>query len=228
MKVGTIIQARMKSTRVPNKVALEFGGKPLLWHIVARLKKSKKSDELIIATGPEEQNKWIVEFAKKNKIECFTHDDEKNALARIYFAAKKYHLDQIVRVCADNIFVCTEEIDQLISEHLRLKSDFSRNVTTLHPDLGAEIITFEALKMAHREATSAYDKEHVCTYIYKTNPGKFIISDVGPCLHWPVNIKNYSFVLDTREDVENIAQYINKLFNGKTPVATKSLIKYCS
>ena len=80
MKVGIIVQARMNSKRVPNKVALEFGGKSLLWHIVARLKKSKKSDELIIATGPAERNKWIVEFAKKNRIECFMHDDEKDAL----------------------------------------------------------------------------------------------------------------------------------------------------
>lgn len=228
MKVGIIVQARMNSSRVPNKVALEFGGKSLLWHIVSRLKKSKKSDELIIATGPQERNEWVVEFAKKNRIECFTYDDEQNALARIFFAAKKFHLDQIVRVCADNIFVCTEEIDHLISEHLRLKSDFSRNVKTLHPDLGAEILTFESLKKAHREAISAYDQEHVCSYIYKTNPGKFKISEVGPCLHWPKNIKNYNFALDTREDVENIAQYIKKLFNGKTPVSTKSLIKYCS
>ena len=123
MKVGIIVQARMNSKRVPNKVALEFGGKSLLWHIVARLKKSKKSDELIIATGPAERNKWIVEFAKKNRIECFMHDDEKDALVRIYFAAKKYHLDQIVRVCADNIFVSEEEIDNLLGICLVFFSD---------------------------------------------------------------------------------------------------------
>ena len=53
-------------------------------------------------------------------------------------------------------------------------------MTTLHPDLGAEIVTFEALKKVHREATSAYDKEHVCTYIYKTNPNKFKILWLNP------------------------------------------------
>lgn len=228
MKTGIIIQARMNSTRVPKKVALNFGGKPFLWHVAMGLKRVKNADQIIIATGPEKDNRWIINFAKKNKIKHFSHSDENNVLARFYLAAKKFKLDQIVRVCADNIFVSTEELENLIQQHLKSGADYSRNVFTLHPDLGAEIFTFKTLEKAYQEVTTDYESGHVTLYIYKTHPEMFKIVEVKPRLNWPKDIKKYRLAVDTKDDINLISKYVKKLFDGKNPVSTNQLIKYFS
>ena len=40
-KITAIIQARMNSSRLPGKVLKDIVGKPMLWHIINRVKKSK-------------------------------------------------------------------------------------------------------------------------------------------------------------------------------------------
>ena len=45
-----IIQARLSSTRLPRKVLKDLGGKPVLQHVVDRLKKSELIDCVIVAT----------------------------------------------------------------------------------------------------------------------------------------------------------------------------------
>ena len=57
-KIGFIIQARMKSTRLPGKVLLPIplgGEKPILLRIVDELQKSTFSKEIIVATSIDKQ-----------------------------------------------------------------------------------------------------------------------------------------------------------------------------
>jgi spore coat polysaccharide biosynthesis protein SpsF len=49
-KVAAVIQARMRSTRLPGKVLQNVAGKPLLWHVLHRLRKSEWIGTLCVAT----------------------------------------------------------------------------------------------------------------------------------------------------------------------------------
>src|ERR1041384_3849486 len=49
-RIVAVIQARMGSTRLPGKVLRPVAGKPLLWHIVHRLKASQLIADIAIAT----------------------------------------------------------------------------------------------------------------------------------------------------------------------------------
>ena len=49
-RIVAVIQARMGSTRLPCKVLRPIAGKPLLWHIVHRLKASSLTAEIAIPT----------------------------------------------------------------------------------------------------------------------------------------------------------------------------------
>ena len=67
-----IIQARLGSTRLPGKVLLNIESKPVLQHIVDRLKKVTKIDKVIIATTSNLKiNSKITSYCKKNNIEFF-------------------------------------------------------------------------------------------------------------------------------------------------------------
>jgi len=52
-KVYAIIPARFESTRLPGKLLLEIGGKPLILHTLERAKRAKNIDQVIVATDDE-------------------------------------------------------------------------------------------------------------------------------------------------------------------------------
>ena len=60
--IAAIIQARMGSSRLPNKVLMEIDGKTSLKFMVDRVAKSKYIEKIIIATTTNERDKVIVDF----------------------------------------------------------------------------------------------------------------------------------------------------------------------
>ena len=87
MNFDTIIQARMNSSRLPNKVLLNYKNLTPLSILIKRLKKSKHLKRIIIATTKKKSDNRIVKFCKENKI-FFFRGDENNVLKRYYLAAK--------------------------------------------------------------------------------------------------------------------------------------------
>ena len=67
MKIAAIIQAKISSTRLPNKVTLQLSGKSILEHVIKRLKYSKIIKEIIVATSSNVEDQKIVDFCKKKK-----------------------------------------------------------------------------------------------------------------------------------------------------------------
>ncbi|MDE7169332.1 MAG: hypothetical protein K2N67_03965, partial [Mucispirillum sp.] len=100
MTKGIIIQARMGSSRLPGKVLADICGKPMLFHIVQRLRRSKAADNIIIASSDLKEDDEVYEFCRNNGIGCF-RGSSSNVLERYYECARKFHLDIIVRVTGD-------------------------------------------------------------------------------------------------------------------------------
>lgn len=224
MKIGLIVQARMNSTRVPNKVSLDFGGKFLLWHVVMGLKRVTAADQIILATGPQKNNRWVIDFAKQNKLDYFCHQAENDVLARFYFAAKKFNFDHIVRFCADNLFVAPSEIDNLIRTHLKNHNDYTKNSDNLHPDLKAEIFTFKALETAFLSAATVFEKEHVTPFIWKSHPQNF---KIGESKMVTGLVKSHlSLCVDTVADIANVQKIVAKVFDGVHPISEQRLSSY--
>ena len=71
MSFDTIIQARMNSNRLPNKVLLNYKNLTPLSILIERLKRSKHLNKIIIATTEKKSDNKIVKFCKKNKIFFF-------------------------------------------------------------------------------------------------------------------------------------------------------------
>ena len=65
-----IVQARMSSARLPNKVLYKINDKPLLKYLLERLKKVKDGEVLIACSKRSDDNK-IAKFCHHNNITCF-------------------------------------------------------------------------------------------------------------------------------------------------------------
>ena len=70
-QLALIIQARVNSTRFPNKVISDLSGATLIERILQRVKKVKKIGKIIIATTKRKDDDILVNIAKLNKVEVF-------------------------------------------------------------------------------------------------------------------------------------------------------------
>ena len=169
-RVVAVIQARMGSTRLPGKVLQPVAGKPLIWHIVHRLEKSKLIDAIAIATSTNALDDAIVEFANANAV-TVVRGPEDDVLARFARAAEVTDADIIVRVNADAPFIDADFIDHLVTAMIEQDGDYvllDENAETAH--CGVDPFTRRALDklmLVAREDPVA--KEHVTGY-FKLHP----------------------------------------------------------
>ncbi len=99
-KIGAIIQARMTSIRLPGKVLTDIEDKPMVWHVINRLRGSRKLNDIILAIPDTKENDILEKFAKDNKVKYFRGSEE-DVLSRYYQAAKKFKAEVVVRITAD-------------------------------------------------------------------------------------------------------------------------------
>lgn len=208
MKIAAIIQARRGSTRLPDKVFLKLSDKPLLEHVVFRLKNSSLLDDIIIATTNLSNDNLIESWANTNKISVF-RGSEINVLERYYEAAKKFNIDVIIRITADDPFKDYRLVDEAVSILIDNKLDFvcNNNPVSFPEGLDVEVLTFNALEVSYNNAVSDFDKEHVTQYIHK-NKDKFKIANIQ-------NDKDMSFhrwTLDTIEDYQFAKKIYSELY----------------
>ena len=81
MKKIIIIQARQNSTRFPNKVLQQINGISIIEIIIKRLTKSKKVDQIVIATSRSKKNNELVKILKAKGYNVF-RGSENNVLNR--------------------------------------------------------------------------------------------------------------------------------------------------
>ncbi|AVQ29838.1 cytidylyltransferase domain-containing protein [Fusobacterium varium] len=200
MNIVCIIQARTTSSRLPNKVLLNLpynGDKTVLEQVINRVKESKYINKIVVATTINETDNKIEKLCESLQISCF-RGSEDNVLSRYYEAATKYKADLIIRITSDCPCIDYEIMDKLIEFHLNNNNDFSSNnqIHSFPHGLDCEIVNYNVLVEAFKNATEKYEKEHVMPYIYISNPNKYklgILKDKN-------NNHDIRITLDTKED----------------------------
>lgn len=172
MKVVAIIQARMGSTRLPNKVMKPIGGVPMIELLLARLAKSKEIDQIVLATSTDERNIPLVEHVQTLGITCVC-GSENDVLNRYLVAARQVQADIVVRITGDCPLIDPELVDQAIQKFKSANVDYLSNTSpATYPDgLDTEVFSIQALEQAGRESQDPFDHEHVTPYLRR--PGVF-------------------------------------------------------
>lgn len=101
MKIGFLITARLKSSRLPLKILKDLNGKTVIERIIERAKEIRDISEIVVCTSPNPQDKPLIEIAKKNNVSYFLGDEE-DVLQRLFDVAKSYKLDYFLGITADN------------------------------------------------------------------------------------------------------------------------------
>jgi spore coat polysaccharide biosynthesis protein SpsF len=169
-RVIAIAQARMGSTRLPGKVLKPIAGKPLLWHVVHRLRGCRTLDGIVIATSTNPRDDAIETFCAEENIQI-VRGPEDNVLARFALAAEASNADIIVRVSADAPFLDAQFIDHLVESLIEQDGDYvliEPGTPCAHE--GVDPFSRRALEKLMREApTDPVAREHVSGY-FKLHP----------------------------------------------------------
>ena len=220
-KTIAVIQARLGSTRLPYKMMLSLHGNPIIEWVIKRVQKSKLLDDIIVAIPISEDNDVLAKYITELGIKVF-RGSESNVLNRFYEAVKNEEATNIVRICADNPLIDGNEIDNLIKFYKENKCDYAYNhipKDNLYPDgLGAEIISFDLLKLMEIKVASQHHKEHCFSYIWD-NRKQFSIKTFDPIdekLHYP----KLKFDVDTFDDYHKLA-----MKDFSIDISSKELIK---
>lgn len=211
MKIVTIVQARVSSTRLPGKVLLPILDKPVLIRMIERINKSKLKGKLVIATSTNSDDDQIEKLCEENSLECY-RGSLNDLLDRHYQVGLIYNADAVVKIPSDCPLIDPSIIDKVINNFTENNFDY---VSNLHPATypdgnDVEIFSFKALERAWKEASKNYEREHTTPFFWE-NENIFKIGNV--CWETGLDFStSLRFTLDYFEDYQFIKNIYEELY----------------
>lgn len=219
IKFHCIIQARSTSKRLPGKVLKQLGDRPLLSHIIARLRNIQNED-ISIAVAIPEYDEQLLAFITSEPSVSYIQGDEYNVLSRYITASE--HLrenDFVVRLTGDNPFP-DQSVLAIMAQQLQ-----SHPVDYAYPrglplGMGFEFIRVNALRSQLFYPLKEHHTEHVTTFI-RENPHLYAVEPLGlGPLYRPENDEtincNVRLTVDEEDDfkmVQKTWSHFNRLKN---------------
>lgn len=196
MKIITIIQARMGSTRLYGKVLKPLGNMNALTYVVERCRKIEGVAEVIVATSLLSQDDAIATWCEEHSV-TYYRGSEEDVLDRYVQCAKFYKPDYVMRVTSDCPFVDYEMASEMVALAKRKKVEILTIMKELPRGLAVEIISYNALCRIHEISTEQRHREHVTYYAYEFKD-EFSCETYEP----PANRQypQFRITLDTEED----------------------------
>lgn len=221
MKTGILVTARLKSTRLPMKVIKPIIGRPMICHMLDRLKLAQRPQEIIICTSTAAQDDPLEEIATQESVHCFRgHPDD--VLLRLTQAAEQFDLDIVINCTADNPFVDPVYIDRLLDFHIEQGNDYSIVE-------GLPFGTFSYALCYSAMVRACHIKAETDTEVwggYFTQTGLFKVGTLqvtDPEVRRP----NLRLTVDTPEDYELVSRIFDALYINGRVFSLKEIVKLC-
>ena len=221
MKTAILITARLKSTRLPMKVIKPIHGKPMIIHMLDRLKLAKIPEEIIICTSTVSQDDPLEEIAEQQGIKCFRGSPE-DVLQRLTDAAEIYNVETVINCTADNPFVDPVYIDKLYEHHIKQDNEFTK-IEGLPWGVFSYAISSDALKKVCKIKNET-DTEVWHGYFMDTGRFKWDALEVNDeSVLWP----DLRLTVDTPEDFEMVTKVFDELYTSKSVFPLSDIVELC-
>jgi spore coat polysaccharide biosynthesis protein SpsF len=213
-RVVTVIQARTGSSRLPGKILLPAAGRPLLAHLIERVKRAESVGTVVLATTIDPADGILEELGRLLGVEtCAGHPTD--CLDRHVQAARLLEADAVVKIPSDCPLIDPAVIDRVLSMFLQDPERYDY-VGNLHPESypdgnDVEIMSRRALETAWKEAVRSHEREHTTPFLWD-QPDRFRL---GSCL-WERGLdlsRVHRWVLDYPEDYQLIRTIYERLYS---------------
>ena len=234
-KVVLIIQARVGSTRLPNKVLLDLAGGTLVSRILERVKRCTEIQSIVLAVPDTKENDRLAQIGIKSEVNVF-RGSENDLVDRYYKAAIVEKADIVVRLPCDNPLPEANEIDKIIKHHISLdRRGFTTNLTELngsgYPDgIGAEVFDFSLLSQVMASEIDPQKREHIHLNFVNYKTSKAVNSDWCPVntIECPIEYRRPDLVLDvnTLEEYEFIKKIYEFFYKKNKHFGILDIVKW--
>ena len=212
MKILLITQARVGSTRFPNKVTKGLAHTTLLGLHLERVKKAQLVTDFCVATTHENGAEVIMDIARKVDVKTF-QGSLNDVLDRYYQAALQFQPDYVVRVTSDCPLLDPILIDQVVKCLIESNADYCSNmIVEEYPDgQDVEVFSFKSLEKAWKYAMLPSEREHVTPFIRKNSDFKG--GNLFKAVHFqaPDNYNQIRMTVDEPNDLDSIKLLVSKL-----------------
>jgi spore coat polysaccharide biosynthesis protein SpsF len=223
MTALALIQARMNSRRLPGKVLMDLYGKPVLKHVIDRVRQAKRVDEIIVCVPMVD---WgchtpLFGYCQEWTVRCFGHCSENNVLGRFAFCAQHVR-GLVVRVCGDSPLVVPAAIDRLVEVAGATGADYVAYELNGQPAIAeptgyfAEVVKASALHRLNRDLDPDDPRrEHVTPGMYhqQLDSRQWAVGSFDcrwlpvPDWYWNDDCPKHT-AIDTADDLVRVAEYL--------------------
>src|SRR2546423_1477534 len=147
MKTVGIIEARMRSSRLPGKVLRSILGRPMLELMIERLRRARTLDRIVIATTDQPADDAIADLGEKIGVGIF-RGSEDDVLLRVLETAQAFDAEVIVELTGDCPLIDPEILDQVVREFRSGGSDFCSNTLEYTAPRGTGVRGLRAVALA--------------------------------------------------------------------------------
>jgi spore coat polysaccharide biosynthesis protein SpsF len=209
IKILATIEARMTSSRLPGKVLMSAGGKPMLKHLIDRLRAVPSINDIVLATTINPSDDVLVEFAHNEGLLAY-RGSELDVMGRVIGAALLGQADLVVEITGDCPIIDPEIVEQTIQMYLHNDAAYvSNGHVRSYPDgMDTQVFSLPVLVQSAAMTDAPLDREHVSLHI-RNHPEIFpkLTLVAPPSLWWP----ELGLTLDEEADYQLLKKIIETL-----------------
>ena len=198
-------------TALAGKVLKMLAGKPLIWHIVDRLRHCKLISSVIIVTSTDASDDELVEYCIDNRWEYF-RGDLNDVLSRYLSALESLDCEYFLRITGDSPLVYPALIDRQIVSVQTCCADVCYVSPLLQTFGGQSVHSLGSVKYIQRHSKNALDNEHMGSIYLSDNPSEFrtarLLLTADLCRF------DYRVTIDYPSDYEKINRLYSELWRG--------------
>tara|TARA_Y100000816_G_C26105316_1_gene587127 strand:- start:3485 stop:4183 length:699 start_codon:yes stop_codon:yes gene_type:complete len=215
-----IIQARLSSQRLPNKVLKKINDIPLIEYSINRIRALFDSSKILIATSNHSSDDLLVDYCKENKINYY-RGSLNNVAKRMVFAAKKMKAKYFARISGDSPLIDPKIVAKGVKISQNGLYDLVTNIYPRSYPVGqsVEIIKTSSLESILLKTMNSSEKEHVTKHFYDHSNAYNIFNFLNDD-----DLSKFRMVVDTKSDFAKIKKIIKKMVFPYTQYSMNEII----
>ena len=174
-RIIATVEARMTSSRLPGKVLMPAGGKPLLQILLERLQRVPELDGITLATTVNETDDAVAALGETVGVEVF-RGSEFDVLGRVRGALDQSRADTCVEITGDCPLIDPAIVSDSIAAYIDTRDQFdyvsnSDPHRSVPAGLDVQVFAADALRQLDAESDDPNDREHVSYSFYRPEAG---------------------------------------------------------
>jgi len=201
--IALVIQARMSSSRFPEKVLSPLRGIPMLLWTINYCRKTNLP--LFVLTSTDKSDDQLIGMLENNYVSYYRGSLE-NVVSRYLSFMKEHQVKKVVRISGDSPLINPDVILKVIAQDQELAdADLTTNVfpRSFPKGQSVEVIPRKSLELLRDRNLSESDIEHVTPYFY-ANYKEFKINN----LNNTEDLSSINLSVDTKEDLLRVDQFM--------------------